>query len=218
MPRFVAALGRSGMELPQSAQIVLGFGVFVSTYWLPILMGTVSVVLAAVLAADSPIGRYRVDWIKLRLPLFGTLIRQVALSRFSHHLRMMARAGVNFVEALTVVEHVVGNRVLAASVATARERVITGSSLADALKATGQFTPLVIQMVATGEFTGSLEETLKKVTEYYDREVPAAVKRITTAIEPMVYVVLGIVVLVVALTLYSPLLSMMNQIQTRPRF
>lgn len=148
----------------------------------------------------------------------GSLVRQVALSRFAHHLRMMVKAGVNFVVALNIVEHVVGNRVLAAAIAGARERVIAGSSLADAMRATGQFTPLVIQMVSTGEVTGNLEETLKKVSEYYDREVPATVKRISTLMEPVVYVVLGGLVLAVAMTLYSPLMSMLGQIQTRPRF
>ncbi len=218
MPRFVTALSRAGMKLPPSALFVVAAGEFATAHWLQILVGLVWIAVAIRLAVDTPRGRYRLDYVKLRLPLFGNLARQVALSRFAHHLRMMVKSGVSFVVALNVVEHVMGNRVLAAAVASARERVFAGSSLADALKETGQFTPLVIQMVATGEVAGSLEDTLKKVTDYYDREVPAAVKRISTAIEPVVYIILGVVVLAVALTLYSPLLSMMNQIQTRPRF
>ena len=218
MPRLVTALTRTGMTLPQSAILVVAFGEFVTRYWLPLLCGTASAVFGAKLALDTPRGRFWLDGMKLRAPLIGSLVRQVALSRFAHHLRMMVRAGVNFVVALNVVEDVVGNRVLAAAVADARERVIAGATLGEALKTTGHFTPLVIQMVSTGEITGSLDETLKKVTEYYDREVPATVKRISTAIEPIVYVVLGIVVLGVAMMLYSPLLSMLGQIQTRPRF
>ena len=131
---------------------------------------------------------------------------------------MMVKAGVNFVVALNVVEHVVGNQLLAQAVADAREKVIAGSSLGDALRSTGQFTPLVLQMVSTGEITGSLEETLKKVSEYYDREVPNTVKRISTAMEPIIYVVLGVVLVAVALMLYSPLMSMLGQVNTRPRF
>ena len=198
--------------------LVVGFGQFVTGYWAQILAGMLAVGIAVKLALDTPRGRWFSDYVKLNSPLLGTLVRQVALSRFAHHLRMMVKAGVNFVVALNVVEHVVGNRILAAAVAAAREQVIAGSTLAEALRATRQFTPLVIQMVATGEITGSLDETLKKVTEYYDREVPATVKRISTATEPIVYVVLGVVLLAVALTLYSPLLSMLSQINTRPRF
>ena len=218
MPRLVGTLSRTGLKLPQSALLVVAFGVFVQAHWLQMICGLVSLILGVRLLIDTPRGGYWTDYLKLQMPLIGPLVRQVALSRFAHHLRMMVKAGVNFVVALNVVEHVVGNRVLAAAVADARERVIAGSTLAEALKTTRQFTPLVIQMVASGEVTGSLDETLKKVTEYYDREVPATVKRISTVIEPIVYVILGVVVLGVALTLYSPLLSMLSQIQTRPRF
>ncbi len=218
MPRFVGALAKTGMTLPMSARIVVGFGEFVTGQWLQVLLALVWLVIGARVLAKTPRGSRMLDALKLRIPLVGNLIRQVGLSRFAHHLRMMVRAGVNFVVALNVVEHVVGNQVLAEAVARARDRVIAGASLADALRETHQFTPLVVQMVATGEVTGTLDETLKKVTDYYDREVPAAVKRITTAIEPIMYVILGVLVLGVAFTLYSPLLSMLSQIQTRPRF
>jgi type IV pilus assembly protein PilC len=217
LPRFVNALSRAGIPPTESAARVIAAGQFVQTYWLQIVLGLVILAAATALAAENARGHYWLDYVKLRLPLFGTLMRQAALSRFAHHLSMMVRAGVNFVVALNVVEHVVGNRVIAASIASARERVIGGSSLADALRVSGQFTPFVLQMVATGEATGSIEDTLKKVSEYYDREVPATVKRITTAMEPLVYVILGVVVIAVALALYSPLASLMRQIPTRPR-
>lgn len=218
MPRFVGALAKTGMTLPLSARLVVGFGEFVTGNWLQVLLVCVCLVLTARMLARTPRGSYMVDTFALKIPLVGNLVRQVGLSRFAHHLRMMVKAGVNFVVALNVVEHVVGNQVLAKAVAAARERVVAGASLADALRETRQFTPLVVQMVATGEVTGTLDDTLKKVTDYYDREVPAAVKRITTAIEPIMYVILGVLVLAVAFTLYSPLLSMLGQIQTRPRF
>lgn len=218
MPRFVGALSKTGMTLPTSARVVVGFGEFVTGHWLQVLLGLVWLVVGTRVLAKTPRGRYMVDSLALQIPLVGNLIRQVGLSRFAHHLRMMVKAGVNFVVALNVVEHVVGNQVLEEAVAAARERVVAGASLADALRETRQFTPLVLQMVATGEVTGTLDDTLKKVTDYYDREVPAAVKRITTAIEPIMYVILGVLVLGVAFTLYSPLLSMLSQIQTRPRF
>jgi type IV pilus assembly protein PilC len=218
MPRFVGALSKTGMTLPTSARLVVAFGEFVTGHWLEVLMGLAWLVIGTRVLAKTPRGSYMVDSLALRLPLVGNLIRQVGLSRFAHHLRMMVRAGVNFVVALNVVEHVVGNQVLEEAVAAARERVVAGASLADALRETRQFTPLVLQMVATGEVTGTLDDTLKKVTDYYDREVPAAVKRITTAIEPIMYVILGVLVLGVAFILYSPMLSMLSQIQTRPRF
>jgi type II secretory pathway component PulF len=218
MPQLVESLNRTGMQMPQSALFVVAFGEFVKTNWMVVILGIASVITAVRLAADTPRGKWWVDYLKLHTPFIGTLVRQVALSRFAHHLRMMVKAGVNFVVALNVVEHVVGNLHLAKAIADARERVVGGSSLGDALRSTGQFTPLVLQMVATGEVTGSLEETLKKVSDYYDREVPTTVKRISTAMEPIIYVILGIVVIAVAMMLYSPLMSMLGQINTRPRF
>lgn len=218
MPRFVGALSKTGMTLPMSARVVVGFGEFVTGNWLQVLFVIAWIGLSIRVFVGTKRGSYMLDSLTLQIPLVGNLVHQVGLSRFAHHLRMMVSAGVNFVVALNVVEHVVGNQVLAEAVARARERVMAGASLADALRETRRFTPLVVQMVATGEVTGTLDETLKKVTDYYDREVPAAVKRITTAIEPIMYVVLGVLVLGVAFTLYSPLLSMLSQIQTRPRF
>jgi type II secretory pathway component PulF len=218
MPRLVTALGRTGMTLPQSALMVVAFGEFVQRNWLVMIFGIATLIYGIRTAADTPKGQWWVDYLKLNTPLIGTLVRQVALSRFAHHLRMMVKAGVNFVVALNVVEHVVGNKLLAQAVADAREKVVAGSSLGDALRSTGQFTPLVLQMVSTGEITGSLEETLKKVSEYYDREVPNTVKRISTAMEPIIYVILGVVLVAVALMLYSPLMSMLGQVNTRPRF
>ena len=218
MPRLVTALGRTGMELPQSALMVVAFGEFMRNNWMVLIVGFAAVITGIRIAAGTPRGQWWTDYLKLNTPLIGTLVRQVALSRFAHHLRMMVKAGVNFVVALNVVEHVVGNKLLAQAVADARERVVAGSSLGDALRSTGQFTPLVLQMVSTGEITGSLEETLKKVSEYYDREVPTTVKRISTAMEPIIYVVLGVVLVAVALMLYSPLMSMLGQVNTRPRF
>lgn len=218
MPRLVQSLSRTGLQMPRSAQIVVAFGEFVRTNWLQVIFGVAGTITAVRLAFDTPRGRWWSDYLKLNTPILGSLVRQVALSRFAHHLRMMVKAGVNFTVALTVVEHVVGNRILAASIATAREQVLGGSTLGDAIRATGEFTPLVVQMVTTGEVTGSLEETLKKVSEYYDREVPVTVKRISTAMEPIVYVILGTVLLMVAMTLYGPLMSMLSQINTKPRF
>lgn len=218
MPRFIAALTRAGAPISLSTRIILVSGEIMSQYWLLLLFGLFAGVMVIRWAGTTPRGRYAMDWVKLRIPVFGELVRKVSLSRFAHHLGLLHRAGVDFIVALTAVERVVGNAVLARALAEVRREVLGGSSLAGALRATREFPPLVLQMVATGETSGTLGETLNKVTEYYDREVPAAVKRVTTIIEPLVYVILGSVVLGTALALYSPLLSMLKAIQVKPRF
>lgn len=218
MPRFMKALLKVNAPIPLPTRIVIGFGDFVNDNWMAILGALVTLVVGVRLYADTPHGRYTIDALKLKLPVVGDLVRKVGLGRFAHHLSVLYAAGVDFVVSLTVVEKVVGNAVLAEAVAAARQKVIAGSSLTDALRTTGQFPPLVLQMVATGEATGSLGDTLNKVAEYYDREVPATVKRIGTIVEPVIYVILGVVVLGTALALYSPLLAMLQNLQVRPRF
>jgi type II secretory pathway component PulF len=100
MPRLVQSLSRTGLEMPQSALLVVGFGEFVKNNWMVVILGIASVITAARLALDTPKGQWWADYMKLKTPLIGTLVRQVALSRFAHHLRMMVKAGVNFVVAL----------------------------------------------------------------------------------------------------------------------
>jgi type IV pilus assembly protein PilC len=218
MPRFIAALLKAGATIPRSTRIIMAVGEFITDYWLWVLSGCLAGVIAILLIGDTRRGRYALDWLKLRAPIVGSLVRKLGLSRFAHHLALLHSAGVDFVLALTVVERLVGNAVLARAVAAARQKVIAGSSLTDALRASGQFPPLVLQMVATGESSGNLSETLGKVSQYYDREVPATVKRVTAVIEPLVYILLGTVVLGAALSFYSPLLSMLQKLRVTPRF
>lgn len=218
MPRFLKALQKVNAPIPAPTRVVMAFGEFLNEHWMTVIAGGVIVFIATRLYVGTREGRRLMDTLKLRIPVLGELIRKIGMSRFAHHLSQLHMAGVDFVVALTVVENVVGNAVLADAIGRARERVVAGSSLTEALRVTRQFPPLVLQMVATGETTGNLGETLNKVAEYYDREVPATVKRVSTIVEPLVYVILGVVVLGTALALYSPMLAMLQNLQVRPRF
>lgn len=214
-PRFKLIFDRLRVPLPLPTRIVLGTGDFLQAYGAPLLMGFVALVLAYRLVASTESGRLFVDGLKLRLPIFGKILRNVALARFSHHMETLQRAGVNFMLALTVLEHLVGNNVMARAVAQVRERVVSGLSFADALASTNQFPPLVLRMVATGEMSGSLEETLQKVTEYYDREVPDSVQRLLAFLEPTMIAVLAVIVLGAMLAVYLPIYSLVTSVRAR---
>lgn len=215
-PRFKPIFERLRVPLPLPTRIVLGVGDFLQTYWAMLLLTIVAIVVSYRLIAGTSGGRLLVDRIKLHLPIFGAILRNVALARFTHHMETLQRAGVNFILALQVLERVVGNSVMARAVAQVRERVISGMSFAEALASTGQFPPLVLRMVATGEMSGSLEETLAKVTEYYDREVPDAVRRFLVLLEPAMIAVMAVVVLGAMLAVYLPIYGMVMNIRTRP--
>ena len=155
-------------------------------------------------------GRNIWDRFKLKVPLFGTLFRKVALSRFSHTLGALYKAGVEITESLRIVEAVIGNVVLARVVREAHDRIRSGGSMPEALAASGEFPSLVLRMVSIGDETGELDSTLEKVSQYYDKEVPYTIRRIFAVVEPLIIVIMGLIVGGVALSIFLPLYSMIQ--------
>jgi len=132
-------------------------------------------------------------------------------------METLYRAGVEFVLALNVLERVVGNSVIARAVAQVRERVIVGMSFTDALRSTRQFPPLVLRMVGTGELSGNLGDSLAKVAQYYDREVPDSVRRLFALLEPVMIASLTVIVLGAILSVYLPIYTILSRLSSRPR-
>ncbi|MBI4561752.1 MAG: type II secretion system F family protein [Candidatus Rokubacteria bacterium] len=217
LPRFATILTKTGAPLPLPTKIVLGVGTFLQTNWPTVALGIAAVVVGFRFLLTFPAGRLFVDRVKLRLPIFGNIILKVALGRFAHHMETLYRAGVDFVVTLTVVERVVGNAWIARAVAQVRERVMAGMSFTEALRSTGQFPPLVLRMVGSGELAGNLGDSLAKVTQYYDREVPDAVRRLFAFMEPAMIACLTVIVLGAILSVYLPIYTILSRISARPR-
>lgn len=218
LPRFIQALIKIDVKLPLPTRIMLGIGGFLTENWSLLLLAGVGGYIAYRGIAKTPDGRYVVDRVKLAIPVVGEVIRRLAMGRFSRTLEALYRAGVDFALAMSVVERVVGNAVIGRAIREARQKVLTGTSLSAALQATGEFPPLVLRMIATGESAGTLDQTLNRVTQYYDREVPVSVRRLFTVFESLTYVVLGMAVLMMALALYSPIYSVLRNLRVAPRF
>jgi type IV pilus assembly protein PilC len=161
----------------------------------------------------SPRGALFIDSMKLKVPIIGEFRVKVAVSRFTHHLEIMERAGVDISQSLQTAAEAIDNRALAEKLFGAREKVIAGHSLSDALSETGIFPDLVIRMVAMGEMGGSMEDNLKKVSQYYDTEVPAAVKKTLMIIEPIMILFLAGAVLFIAVSLYLPIYKLVDSIK-----
>ena len=208
LPRFLSIFDGFNIPLPLPTRIVIAISSFFQNFWWLLLAGIIAAFVGLRAANRTPQGRMVLDRIKLKIPVFGELSRKIALSRFSHYLASLFGAGVNIMNALEVVERVVGNAVLADVVRKARLQVGAGQSVAGALRESKEFSPMVVRMVTIGETTGSLEETLQRVAEYYDREVPQTVKRLFTALEGLVIILLGVVVLFVVLSIILPMLSL----------
>jgi type IV pilus assembly protein PilC len=151
----------------------------------------------------------------LKVPVAGSLVRRIALSRFCHFFQILFSAGVDISHSLTLLEEVIGNAVLADATRRVRHEVRAGQSLTAALEASGEFPRMVIRVFHIGETSGEMAGSLEKACRYYDKEIPAAIKRVFSIVEPALYVVLGVIVLLVALAIYLPLYQMIGSLQGR---
>lgn len=212
LPRFAVILQKTGAPLPLPTLVVLTIGNFMQANWTYLLFGGIGLIVVIRLWVRTPGGRFTMDHFKLQLPIFGSIIRKVALSRFAHHLETLQRSGVEFVFALTVLERVVGNAYIARALVQVREKVVGGMAFTEALRGTRQFPPLVLRMVANGEMSGDLAGSLGKVSQYYDKEVPDAVRRVFGMIEPVMITVLAVVVLGSILSVFLPIYTVLGKI------
>jgi general secretion pathway protein F len=153
-------------------------------------------------------GRRRLDALALRVPILGRLTRLIALSRFSSTLSTLLAGGVALLTALEIVRHVVRNEIIAAAIDAARERISQGQSIAEPLRASGVFPPLVTHMIAVGELSGELESMLKKVSEAYDHEVETTLGSITALLSPVMILVMGGIILFIVLAILLPIFEM----------
>jgi len=214
-PRILPVIERLNTPLPFITLFVMAAADVVRFGWYWILLGIASFFILLRLLKRNEAGRFIVDAIKLKIPVVGQLIEKICLSRFAHHLGVLLRTGVDITQSLSITERVVGNAVLAQAVREAREKVIDGGSLWRSLQETGVFPPLLVRMVFVGESSGTIDATLEKVTQFYDREIPATVKKVFAVLEPLIIVTLAGVVLIIALAIFIPLYGALGKVGGR---
>jgi type II secretory pathway component PulF len=205
LPKFVKLLQQFNTQLPVPTRIVIAISNVFSNYWylLP-LLPVIPYVLYRIVKCTLP-GRLMLDRWKLKIPIFGSLLRKIALSRFAHHYSCLQAAGIDTLSSLKIVEDLVGNLVIGAVIQRAGQGVEAGKSLSDQLSRSSEFPPLMVQMLAAGEESGNIEGTLKKVAQNYDREIPASIKRAFSIVEPLILVVMGALVAFIALSILLPI-------------
>jgi type IV pilus assembly protein PilC len=209
-PRFLSIFKGAAIDLPLPTRVVIAISESFRDYGLYALAAIVAGAVALRMYARTEAGRLRVDGWKLKIPLAGEVIRAIEMSRFSHFTASLFRAGVEMTQTLAVVEKVMANRVLAAVVRRARDELIAGGALSVALRKSGEFPPMVLRMVSAGESSGNLDDTLDNVSAYYDREVPAIVKKTFAILEPAMTILLALVVLGAALSFFLALYKMVG--------
>ena len=211
-PRIAKILVGMKVPLPLSTRMLMGISNIFSSYWYIIIFVIFGGFMGILLMSQMEKGRVLMDRIKLRIPVIGELIRKVSLSRFTRHLSLLMGSGVGIIEAFTIVEKVVGNRVISEAIRTAKNDVETGLTITESLQKTAVFPPMVIKMIHVGETTGTLTDSLDKVSSYYDQEVPATVKKIFSIMEPALIMFLAFMVLVIALSIYLPIYKSISMI------
>jgi type IV pilus assembly protein PilC len=212
LPRLLGTVQELGVELSAPTRFLIVTSDAFSTWWPLMIVAVLAAAGGFLVARRTERGRYALDWLLLRVPVVGNVHRKVALSRFAHNLSTLYSAGVGILRSLELVEAVVGNAVIEERLRAAREQVGMGSSLTEALSGSREFPKLVLQMISVGERTGSLDQSLQKVREFYDREIPRTVDRFFSILEPALIMLMGGLIALVALGVYLPIYSVIQQI------
>lgn len=212
VPLFEDLYADLGGELPAPTKVLLLISAIITTYWWAVVIVTGGGIFAFKRWIATEDGRATFDKIKLKLPIFGTLIHKTAIARFSHTMAALTRTGVPILQAMDIVAETAGNAVVAAAVKDVQASIKEGESLAGPLASHDVFPPMVVQMMAVGEETGALDTMLEKVGEFYDKEVEAMVEGLTSLIEPLLIVVLGATVGGMLIALYLPMFNVINLI------
>lgn len=205
VPTFAKIFRDFKAELPFTTKLLIMSSDFFVHYWIFLLGGMVGFFLLMRSYVKTKDGRYFWDRWKLKIPLMGNLILQTLLARFTRGFASMLQAGVPIVQALRVVSQAVGNVYMAAHIEQIRQRTEAGASITQSASAAGLFTPLVLQMMSVGEETGTLETMLIQVADFYEREVDYSLKKLSDSIEPLLILMIGIMVLLLALGVFLPL-------------
>ncbi|MBS3906824.1 MAG: type II secretion system F family protein [Syntrophaceae bacterium] len=203
-PRFAATFAQFNMPLPLPTRMMIGMNKIFQTYWYMVLGALLGISIFVKRYLKTENGRYIWDKVKIRIPVLGPFFLKIGLSRFTNTFGMLNRSGIPILQALEITSTTVDNVLLSQSIESVQQKVREGSSLTEALKESKRFTPLVIQMISVGESSGTLDEMLTRVTDYYDVEVDNALKKLPTYIEPILTLFLGGVVLLLALAVFLP--------------
>src|SRR6266540_2066165 len=213
IPTFTKMFKDLGAELPLPTQIVVWLSDFMRSYILLVIAGIVGCVFALRAYYRTEKGRSTIDALLLKLPIIGTLIRKVAVARFTRTLGTLVSSGVPILEGLRITARPSGNRVVEKAVMQCRAAVTAGKTLAEPLKASGVFPPMVIQMISVGEQTGALDAMLSKIADFYDDEVDTAVGALTALLEPVMIVVLGVIIGGLVVAMYLPIFKLVTLVK-----
>jgi type IV pilus assembly protein PilC len=213
IPVFENLFASAGLALPLPTRIVMGASRFLKGYWYVVIgVATAAFFMFKRYHATSD-GKLKIDKFMLKVPVLGDVLRKSAVSRFTRTLGTLISSGVSILDGLEITAKTAGNRVVQDAIMESRSSIAGGDTIAQPLKKSGVFPPMVISMISVGEQTGGLDEMLSKIADFYDEEVDAAVSNLLSLLEPVMIVFLGVVVGGMVVSMYLPIFDMINAVQ-----
>ncbi|MFA6320371.1 MAG: type II secretion system F family protein [Candidatus Omnitrophota bacterium] len=213
IPQFAEIYLKAGIKLPLPTLIVYNAGLFIKNFWYVIIICIIAVLVGLKFYFATVKGQTFYDRMKLSLPIIGPLYRKVAMARFARTLATLLGSGVPILQSLDIVKDIVGNVILAAAITNIRGYVEKGERMSEPMRISGEFPPDIVQMVSVGEETGNMDGMLNKTADFYDMTVGYAVKKLTTVIEPLFLVVLGVMVGFIMASMLMPIFDMVKTLK-----
>lgn len=212
VPKVTKIFDDMKVTLPWTTKLLIGSSTFLQNYWFLVVPTLIGGAIAFVHWTRSEKGKPQWDRVVLKIPVFGPLVRQLSVARFARTLATLLKSGVPLLTALDIVKNVITNSVMSAVIDTARDAIREGESIAQPLKKSGEFPPLVFHMVAIGERSGQLEDMLFNVADSYESAVNVRIGALTALLEPMMIVLMGAVIAFVAFSILMPILQMNSMV------
>jgi len=201
-------------DFPTGTQMLIDFSKFLLDRWWVMIVIIIVTVIAWKVFATTRFGRRVIDRMKLKLPVFGPLHHKICLARFSRTMGTLLSSGVPILQAMETVAGTVGNGILSDAILEARARIREGDRIGDPLEASRMFPPMVVHMIGVGEESGSLDFMLQKIADFYEQEVESTLSSLTAAIEPVLIVFLGVVVGFIVISLFLPLVRVIEKLSS----
>jgi type IV pilus assembly protein PilC len=215
VPQLKMFVKNMGQVLPMQTQILFFISDVLVNYWaLFIIFPIIAVVTLQLVLRSNPLARFRLDAIKLGLPIIGPILKKIILSRFANTFAMLYAAGIPVLESIRTTQDIVGNQVVQHALRRVEQSIREGQNIASAFHDVGLFPPLVVRMLRVGETTGGLDKALLNVSYFYNRDVKESVERAQALIEPMLTVFMGALLGWIMLSVIGPIYDVISKIKT----
>ncbi|PIP11832.1 MAG: pilus assembly protein PilC [bacterium (Candidatus Stahlbacteria) CG23_combo_of_CG06-09_8_20_14_all_40_9] len=213
IPTFAGMFAGMGAELPGITKVILGLSSFLRNYFWLLILIIIALIFGVKYLKKNENVQFLFDKFTLKLPIFGTLLRKTAISRFTSTMSSLLSSGVPVVDSLTITANTSGNKVIEKVILSSAEKISAGETIVGPLKESGIFPPLVTQLISTGEESGQLPVMLEKISVFYDEEVDTAVDMLTSIIEPVMIVFMGGMVGIMLIAMYLPMFEIVSKVQ-----